>query len=311
MRIVFFSYRGTIGARCLQWLLQQPQAEVLAVVTWPDYVHPEIKIAVKEVLYDAHLPLYQPRDVNSSAFVALLHSLRPDLFVSMYFGKLFKAPLLSVPPQGCVNIHNSLLPRYRGQAPNIWAVANGDTVSGQTMHYLDEGMDTGDIIARKEIPVDPADTGYTLGAKLEDLGVELFKEAFPAVLNGTAGRQKQDDSQATVCRAPRPHDARIDWTRPAPAIANFVRAFTRPYMGAFTRLGGLTVRVWSSRPAPELPWQADAAPGDVAGVEAEGPIVRCGQGHLILTDFEVEGIQDRSSALSLLSAGRRSCASFA
>lgn len=308
MRIVFFSYRGTIGARCLQWLLDQPQAEVAAVVTWPDYVHPEIRIAVKEVLYDAHLPLYQPRDVNSPAFVNLLESLSPDLFVSMYFGKLFRAPLLAVPRHGCVNIHNSLLPRYRGQAPNVWAIANGDTVSGQTMHYLDEGMDTGDIIAQKEIPVLPTDTGYTLGAKLEDLGVELFKEAFPAVLNGTATRQKQDDSLATVCRSPRPQDLRLDWSKPAESISNFVRAFTRPSRGAFTRFGGLTVRVWAARPA-EVPWAAGCAPGDVAGVLAEGPVVRCGDGCVVLSDFEVEGT-DRDSALSLLAAGRRSFATL-
>ena len=97
MRIVFFSYRGTIGARCLRWLRERPDAEVAAVVTWPDYVHPEINIAVKEVLYDAPLPLYQPRDVNSESFVERMSALKPDLFVSMYFGKIFKAPLLAVP----------------------------------------------------------------------------------------------------------------------------------------------------------------------------------------------------------------------
>ncbi len=304
MRIVFFSYRGAIGARCLRWLLDRPEAEVAAVVTWPDYVHPEIDIAVKEVLYDAHLPLYQPRDVNSSAFVERMARLEPDVFVSMYFGKIFKPALLSVPRHGCVNIHNSLLPRYRGQAPGLWAVASGDTVTGQTMHYLDEGIDTGDIIAQKSIPIEPDDTGHTVGVKLEDLGVELFREAFPSVLAGTAERRPQDNSLATVCRSPRPRDLRIDWNRPADSVANFVRAFTRPVAGAWTRLGGLRVRVWAARPTPA--GCADAAPGEVVGVTALGPLVKCGSGAVVLTDFEVQGIEDRAAALGLVAAGRRS-----
>lgn len=305
MRIVFFSYRGTIGARCLRWLLDQPKAEVAAVVTWPDYVHPEINIAVKEVLYDAHLPLYQPRDVNSSDFVERVARLEPDLFVSMYFGKIFRPALLAVPRHGCVNIHNSLLPKYRGQAPSLWAVANGDTVTGQTMHYLDEGTDTGDIIAQKSIPITPEDTGHTVGAKLEDLGVELFCEAFPGVLDGTADRRRQDNSLATVCRSPRPVDLRIDWRQPAEGVANFVRAFTRPVAGAWSRFGGLKMRVWAARPT-QTGSGGGTMPGEVVGVAAGGPVVRCGTGAVVLTDFEVEGVDSRATALALLAAGRRS-----
>jgi len=310
MRIMFFSYRGTIGARCLRWLLERPDAEVLAVITWPDDVHPELKIAVKEVVYDAGLPLYQPRDVNSDAFVSRLQRLQPDLFVSMYFGKIFGPPLLAVPQFGCVNMHNSLLPKYRGQSPSLWAVANGDTVAGQTLHYLDEGVDTGDIVAQKAIPIEPTDTGFTLGAKLEDLGVELFREAFPSVLNGTAERHPQDHSQATVCRSPRPRDARIDWTSSATPIASFVRAFTRPLMGAYSRLGGLTVRVWAARPVVNVA-QDGSSPGDIIGVTTDGPVVRCGRGGLVLTDYEVEGVESQATVLTLLGCGRHSFARLA
>jgi len=302
LRIVFFSYRGTIGARCLEWLLGRSDAETLAVVTWPDYVHPEIRIAVKEVLYDAHLPLYQPRDPNSPGFVEVMRSLEPDLFVSMYFGKLFKAPLLAVPRLGCVNIHNSLLPRYRGQAPSIWAVANGDTVSGQTMHYLDEGVDTGDIIAQKSCPVTDEDTGYTLGAKLEDLGVALFKEAFPMVLSGNAPRQPQDDSLATRCRSPRPSDLRIDWTKSALGVRNFVRAFTAPMAGAYTRAAGLTGRVWEVRPTSDDERWPSGRPGDVVGVAPSGPVVRCGDGCVVLRRFGIEGLDEAESRLRMLNA---------
>lgn len=304
MRIVFFSYRGTIGARCLEWLLQRPDAEVMAVVTWPDYVHPEIRIAVKEVLYDAHLPLYQPRDVNSPAFVQLLSRMEPDLFISMYFGKLFRAPLLAVPKHGCVNIHNSLLPQYRGQAPSIWAVANGDTVTGQTMHYLDEGTDTGDIIAMKSMEICDRDTGYTVGMKLEDLGVELFREAIPAVLAGTNARVPQDDSQATVCRSPRPSDSRIDWSRDARRVANFVRAFTAPIGGAFTRLGGLTVRVWEAAVSEDADRRPGSRPGDIVGTSAEGPVVRCGDGYLVLHRFTIDGLDEMQSRVTLMQTPR-------
>ncbi|MHB0877241.1 MAG: methionyl-tRNA formyltransferase [Anaerolineae bacterium] len=303
MRIVFFSYRGTIGARCLQWLLGRDDAQVLAVVTWPDYVHPEMRIAVKEVLYDANLPLYQPRDANSPAFVDLMRTLEPDVFVSMYFGKLFKAPLLAVPKHGCVNIHNSLLPRYRGQAPSIWAVANGDTVTGQTMHYLDEGMDTGDIIAQKSCPVTPEDTGHTVGAKLEDLGVELFQEAFPLVLAGKASRLPQDDSAATRCRSPRPSDMRIDWTKPAASVYDFVRAFTTPLAGAYTRLGGTTMRVWDAEPLTDGGrWPSSALAGEVVGIAPAGPVVRCGDGFVVLHRFTLEGLDEAASRLSFMNS---------
>lgn len=306
MRIIFFSYRGTIGARCLQWLLGRADAEVTAVVTWPDYVHPEIRIAVKEVLYDAHLPLYQPRDVNSPAFVERLRRLEPDLLVSMYFGKLFKAPLLALPRYGCVNIHNSLLPKYRGQAPSIWAIVNGDTETGQTMHYLDEGIDSGDIIAQKSIPISEHDTGYTLGQKLEDVGVQLFQEAFPAVLSASVTRTPQNHSLATYCRAPRSADARIDWSKQAVEVHNFVRAFTKPMSGAFTRLGGLTVRVWDAAVLDGVKaCQNRGVPGEVVGIAAEGPVVRCGKGLVALRQFDVETMDQESSRLCMLSAAGR------
>ncbi len=308
MRIVFFSYRGTIGARCLRWLLDQPEAEVAAVVTWPDYVHPEIEIAVKDVLYDTHLPLYQPRDVNDDRFVDTMRALEPDLFVSMYFGKLFKAPLLAVPKAGCVNIHNSILPKYRGQAPSIWAVANGDRETGQTMHYLDEGMDTGDVIASKAIPIEPDDTGYTIGVKLEDLGVQLFQEAFPSVLDGSADRIPQDDSKATWCRAPRARDARIDWGQPARRVSDFVRAFTRPLMGAYSRLGGRTVRIWRARPSGHTEGLAPGIPGDVIAVTAEGPVVWCGEGAVVLDDYQVQGPEGDLTPLWIAAAPRLSFA---
>lgn len=300
MRIVFFSYRGSIGARCLQWLLQRPDAEVVAVVTWPDYVHPDLRIAVKEVLYDTYIPLYQPRNVNDAAFASALRRLEPDLFVSMYFGKVFQPELLAIPRYGCVNVHNSLLPRYRGQAPDLWAVANGDSEAGQTMHYLDEGVDSGDIIASLAIPIAPDDTGYSLGVKLEDLGVRLFKEAFPAVLSGTAKRTPQDHSLATRCRAPRPEDARIDWQLPARSIANFVRAFTRPYMGAYSLLGGRKVRIWRvavvTEPVSPL---ADGIPGQLVATLPHGPAVRCQDGLVELLDFSVDGMDEQSGRLWL------------
>ena len=176
-------------------------------------------------------------------------------------------------------------------------------MTGQTMHYLDEGTDTGDIIATKSIPIEPADTGHTVGVKLEDLGVQLFQEVFPSVLAGTAPRYKQDDSEATVCRSPRPRDMRIDWTRSSAQIAHFVRAFTHPVAGAHTRLGGLTVRVWKARPTDTA---SAGTPGDVMGVSAAGPVVRCGQGQLVLTDFEIEGCPTEPPPWPCSAAGHHS-----
>ena len=284
MRIAFFTYWGMIGNHVLEWLVQNTDNEIVAVVSRPG----EPGETIREVSFKYYLPLYQPPvNVNDPRFLDVLRRLEPDLFISMYFGRLFSPEALAVPRLGCINMHPSLLPKYRGQGPSTWPIINGETETGQTVHWLDEGIDTGDIIAQKAIPIDPEDTGATLGAKLADLGVELFIETWPLIESGRAPRIPQDDSQAIYSVAARRQHARIDWQKSAERIRNLVRAFTRPGRGAWTRIGGKRLLVWEVRPL-EQPLSAEGkVAGDILGVVGGGPVVLTGDGQLLLTSTQV------------------------
>jgi methionyl-tRNA formyltransferase len=280
MRMVIFAYWGDIGIRCFEWLMEQGE-EVIAVVTRPG----EPGEAVKAAVFKHYVPVYQPPgNVNESRFIEILRRLSPDLFFSTYFGRLFSPELLAVPRLGCINMHNSLLPKYRGQAPSTWGIINGDTVGGQTIHWLDEGIDSGDIIAQKSIPIEPDDTGSTLGRKLVDLGVELFKETYPLIKAGEAPRIPQNDEEATYCVSARPRHARIDWTKSAGEIRNLVRAFSRPPQGAYTYLRGERLYVyWCQLVEEPLPFVGQL-PGQLLAVTGGGILTRTGSGQLLITD---------------------------
>ena len=179
MRIVYFTYWGKIGDRVLDWMVKNTNEEIIAVVSRPG----DQGESIKDIAFRYYLPLYQPQEnVNDSRFIEVLRKLKPDLFISMYFGRLFSPELLDVPGLGCINMHPSLLPKGRGQGPSTWPIVYGDKETGQTIHYLDEGIDSGDIIAQRVMPIEPDDTSATLGAKLEDLGFKLFTETWPLSL---------------------------------------------------------------------------------------------------------------------------------
>ncbi|MDP6776769.1 MAG: formyltransferase family protein, partial [Candidatus Latescibacteria bacterium] len=188
-------------------------------------------------------------------------------------------------------------PKYRGQGPNVWPIANGDAETGQTIHWLDEGIDTGDIIAQKAMPLLPTDTGATLGEKLERLGAELFIETWPLIASGTAPRIKQDDSQATYSVAPKRKHARIDWSKSAEEIGNLCRAFTSG-KGAWARIGGKRLYVWEAEPYRGEPALEGDTPGQATGVTGKGVVVQTGGGSLLLVRTEVtQGGTDLLTAL--------------
>ena len=283
MRVAYFTYWGNIGTQLLEWLATSTQDEIVAVISRPG----KEGEAIKEIAFRHYLPLYQPPvNVNDPGFIETLRRLKPDLFVSMYFGRLFSPEMLSVPKMGCVNMHPTLLPKYRGQGPNVWPIVNGDTETGQTIHWLDEGIDTGDIIAQRAIPLDPEDTGATLDKKLVDLGVELFIETWPLIASGKAPRIVQDDSRATYSVAPRRAQARIDWGKPAREIANLCRAFTSG-KGAWARIGGKRLYVWKAQPYNGGLTLDRGEPGRVLAVTGRGVVVQAGDGPLLLTKTEV------------------------
>ena len=283
MRIVYFTYWGKIGDRVLEWMVDNTDEEIIAVVSRPG----DQGESIKDIAFRYYLPLYQPpENVNDHKFIEVLRKLKPDLFISMYFGRLFSPELLDVPKLGCINMHPSLLPKGRGQGPSTWPIVYGDTETGQTIHYLDEGIDSGDIIAQRAIPIDPDDTSSTLGAKLEDLGFKLFTEMWPLIASGKAPRIPQDHSQATYTVAARREHARIDWTKTAVEISNLCRAFAAG-LGAWARLGEKRLYVWKSEPyTGDLTLEAKC-PGHILAVTGSGIVVQAGDGPLLMTKTQV------------------------
>ncbi len=283
MRIVYFTYFGRIGSRVLEWMLANTDEAFVGIVSRPG----EAGTAILDVAFRNYLPLYQPQvNVNDPAFLEVLRKLEPDLFISMYFGRLFGPDLLALPKMGCLNMHPSLLPKYRGQGPSTWPIVNGESETGQTVHWLNEGIDAGDIIAQRAIPIAPDDTSRTLGKKLEDLGVELFAETWPLIASGQAPRIAQDDSQATYSVAPRREHARIRWDMTALQIHNMGRAFIDAG-GAWARVGGKRLYIWKAQPYAGSLRVEGAAPGQVLAILGQGVLVQAADAPVLLTSTSV------------------------
>jgi len=281
---------------CLEALLGSPH-QVAAVVTQPDRPRGRGQklhfTPVKERALAAGLPVYQPEKVNSEDFYDVLAGLRPDLFVVVAFGQLLKKKLLALPAMGCVNVHASLLPRYRGAAPIHWSIIKGETLSGVTTMFMDVGMDTGDMILHREIPISAEDTVGSLHDKLAAAGAELLLETVNLIAAGQAPRKSQEHQEATYAPLLQRKDEEISWQRDADQIHNLVRGMN-PWPGAYTTLQGQILKVWQTSLA-----QADAAgrPGRIVEIHPrKGIRVACGRGSLWLTEVQLQGSKRMSGA---------------
>lgn len=264
--------------------------DVVGVFTQPDRArgrgHKVTYSPVKRAALDAELPIFQPRRLREDEAMEALRGLKPDAIVVVAFGQLLPKAVLDLPPLGCINVHASLLPKYRGAAPIQAAIAAGETVTGVTTMYMDEGLDTGDMILRREVPIEPADDVGTLHDKLAVVGAELLVETMRLIAAGEAPRTKQDDSQATYApKIEREHGA-IDWRQSARALFNHVRAF-RPWPGAYTGHRGRILKVLDLLPfEQDVPdgsrLDGEVQPGLVVGVSGEGFIVQTGDGLVVV-----------------------------
>ena len=241
MRIIFLGYHN-IGYACLQALIELCRElgdEIVAVVTHADDPKENIWFAsVRQLAFDHYLPVYQPADPNDPAFVAAMQALQPDFLFSCYYRHMLKQPLLNLPRLGALNLHGSLLPRYRGRCPVNWVLVHGETETGVTLHYMEAKADRGDIVAQKAIPITPEDTAVTLFARMTAAAGQLFRETYPRLRRGQAARLPQDHARASYFGGRTPEDGKIDWRQPATAVYNLMRAVTHPYPGAFTILAG-------------------------------------------------------------------------
>jgi methionyl-tRNA formyltransferase len=289
MRVIFM---GTpeFAARTLETLLGSHHT-VGAVVTQPDRPKGRSKepvpSPVKRVALCAGLPVLQPTRATDPSFVEELVRLEPDVIAVTAYGEILRKSVLDVPSRGCVNVHASLLPAYRGAAPVSASIAAGDTETGLTAQLMDEGMDTGDILLQTRIDIEPDETGGELLERMAPLGGELLVAALDGIEAGTVSPAPQNNETASYCSLLKKSDGLIDWSRSAADIHNHVRAMN-PWPAAFTDLDGKTVRVWRSRLAPETGC-SDVAVGTVVAVDKERIAVATGSGLLNLMELQAAG----------------------
>lgn len=284
MRIVFM---GTpeFAVPSLEALLRSDN-QVVGVVTQPDRPkgrgHHLVAPPVKLVADRAGIPVLQPLKIRTPEFMGALSAWRPEVIAVAAFGRILHAPILSLPSNGCINVHGSLLPKYRGAAPVQWAIINGDSETGITTMLMDEGMDTGAILLQERLEIMPGDTTGTLAPRLAEIGGRLLVETIAQLKAGSLKPQKQDDGQATMAPLLKKEDGLIDWTMRAKSLANRVRGLS-PWPGAYTCWGEERWNVWKA--VPSMGTVSDM-PGTIVDVNKQSILVATGEGLLDLQEIQ-------------------------
>jgi methionyl-tRNA formyltransferase len=293
-RIVVFAYHD-IGVACLEVLLRC-RADLAAVVTHEDDPGERVWFGSVAALAGRHgIPVHVPENPNCPDSVATLRAYQPDLICSFYYRHLLSREVLALPRVGAINLHGSLLPKYRGRAPINWVLVHGETETGVTLHYMDERADHGDIIMQEAVPITIEDTALTLSRKLAKAAPRLLEAAYPLLVAGKAPRISQDHAAATTFGRRRPADGRIDWSRSGWQIYNLIRAVTHPFPGAFTYLHDRQVFIWSARPPDGR--ATSHPPGHILGVGEGGSLeVAAGNEVLELLRLQVAGEAEMDGA---------------
>lgn len=297
-------YMGTpeFAVSALEAIVQAGH-EVLAVVTQPDkpqgrskkLVPPPVKIKAQEY----GIPVYQPEKIREESMVSILRDYEPDVMVVAAYGQLLPESILNIAPYGCINIHASLLPKYRGAAPIERAIIDGETVTGVTTMYMEKGLDTGDMIDKVEVEITPEDTGKTLHDKLAVAGADLIIKTLDALWNKTAVRTKQNDAESCYASMLKKDMGRLDFTQPADALERLVRGLI-PWPCAFTTIDGKTVKLYKTeikrtdaayrQAVQEKAGQAlTFAPGEILEVTKKYFVIACGEDALLIRVLQPEG----------------------
>ena len=279
-KVVVCAYHN-VGYKCLEELLRQG-AEVALVFTHEDSPTEEIWFASVRELADRHGIPYLTSDINEPANVARLKEIAPDFILSFYYRNMIKQEVLDIPRQGALNLHGSYLPRYRGRVPVNWAVINGESETGATLHYMVEKPDAGDIVDREKVTIEFTDTALDVFNKVTGAAVTVISRSWPQLLAGTAPRILMDLKAGNYCSGRKPADGLIDWKRNAVQIYNLIRGVTHPYPGAFTFLDGKKVIIWQAWPV-----EGSGGPGEV--VSTKPLLVGTGAGLLEIKSLQVEG----------------------
>ena len=243
MRAVVLAY-GNIGCVGIKALLKH-SFEIVAVFTHQDNPQETIWFdSVAELASELRIPVFGPTDINHPLWVEKIKELRPDILFSFYYRNLIHRPILDIPKAGCLNLHGSLLPRYRGRAPINWVLVNGETETGVTLHYMTPRADDGDIVAQERIGISDDDTALTLHRKVTEAAEKLLNEMLSHLQDGTAPRIPQDHRKATYFGGRRPADGEIEWIKTPREVRNLVRAVTKPFPGAFSFVGERKCFFW-------------------------------------------------------------------
>lgn len=280
-------------------MLYEEGYDILAVVTQPDrpvgrkrvLTPPPVKVEAMRL----GLPVIQPEKLKGSEELQEILALDPDLIVTAAFGQILPTELLDAPRLGCINVHASLLPKYRGGAPIHQAIMDGEKETGVTIMYMAEKLDAGNIISQIVTPIDETDDTGTMFTKLSIDGTALLKETLPSIIEGTNESIVQDEAQVTFARNISREQERIDWTKSAVSIYNQVRGL-HPWPVAYTKFAGDQVKVWWAQVEDQL---SDAAPGEIIGLEKDRIIVQTGEGALAITDLQPAG-KKRMTAIVFL-----------
>jgi len=305
---------GTADLSCasLELLARDERFSVIAVVTQPDKPKGrDLKLTpspVKILAEKLGLPVLQPLKARDEKFIGELRELKPDIMLVVAYGQILPQAMLDLPPHGCLNVHTSLLPKYRGAAPIQWAIADGEPETGVTIMQMDAGLDTGPILSTRRTPILPTDDSQILHDRLAHLGAELLVKTIPDYVAGEILPQPQPATGSTFAAKIKKEDGRINWSQPAVQIWNRLRAFT-PWPGAFTFLAGETepqVIHATTNPQKSLPiivpprpqllkiWKAEVVQrsgraGEILSADKTGIIVGCGQNALRILELQREG----------------------
>jgi methionyl-tRNA formyltransferase len=303
---ILFAGTPEFAAHCLATLLGS-RHEVCAVMTQPDRpagrgLAPAAS-PVKRLAADRRLPVVQPVTLKDAGVQEELGRFRPDAIVTAAFGLIFPQALLDLPPRGAINVHASLLPRWRGAAPIQRALLAGDEVTGVSIMRMDAGLDTGPVLLQEAIPILGSDTAGTLGERLAELGGKLLVRALDALAGGGLEAVAQQTEGVTYASKPEKHEFRVDWAQDAAAVDRRVRAFN-PSPGAAARIRGADLKIWSCSVA-----EGRGEPGEVLSADKLGLRVACGEGALRVTELQRSGGKRLHTADFLrgfpLSAGER------
>lgn len=269
----------------------QAEHEIALVVTQPDKPagrSQQLAVSpVKRYAVEQGIAVSQPERARDGEFVAQLQALAPDAIAVVAYGQILPRAILELAPRGCVNLHYSLLPRWRGAAPVQYAILHGDTVTGVTTQWMAEKLDSGDVILQREVPIEPQETTGELWDRLTPIGAEVLRDTMRLLASGNAPRLPQDANGVTLAPTLSKEDGRIDWTQPASALVNRIRA-CNPWPGAWCEARGRVLKIWRAEAMTAPTPDAKASPGSWVG-DNEHALVTTGAGLLRLIEVQPEG----------------------